>query len=114
MVLDTKSARVLGAQAFAGGIVEARVGDGDSRGKRVRVEGEGVVLGGDGDFSRRGVLDGVVRPVVAELEFKRLAAQGLAQNLMAQADAGDGHPAQEFSHILDDVAERGRVAGAVR
>lgn len=90
------------------------MGDDDISGKRGRLKGEAVVLAGDGDFARGGILNRVVRAVVAELEFESAAAQGLPQNLVPEADAGDGHLAEKLFDVLDDVAERRRVAGAVR
>ena len=44
VVLDTKYLGVIGAQALAGLVVEGGVRHGDTFGKRIRVEGEAVIL----------------------------------------------------------------------
>ena len=64
-------------------------------------------------LARLQVLDRVVGAAVAEGQLERLQADGAAQQLVAEADAPHGLLADERAHGLDDVAERGRVAGAV-
>ena len=61
-------------------------------GQALGIDGEGVVLRGDVHLFRTHVLHGMVRPVVSELELIGSAAQGLRQNLVAQADAHDREP----------------------
>ena len=74
---------------------------------------EAVVLGRDLDAARAQILDRMVAAVVAELQLGRGAAQGVADELVAQADAGHG----EFLHQLADdgdlVLQGGGVAGAI-
>ena len=82
--------------------------------RAVRAEhGEPVVLARDLGPSGRQVLDRMVGAVVAERELVGLEADRAAQQLMAEADAVDGRFADELADGLDDVVERGRVAGAV-
>jgi len=46
-----------------------------------------VVLGGDLDLVGFEVLDRLIRSEVAELEFERASAEGLSEQLVAEADA---------------------------
>ena len=50
---------------------------------------------------------------MAEGELVGLQADGLAQELVAQADAPQGPAADELADRRDDVAQRGGVARAV-
>ena len=51
---------------------------------------------------------------MAELELEGLAAERLAEELVAEADAEDGNAGvHERLHLAHDVVERGGVAGAV-
>ena len=78
-----------------------------------RPDGEAVVLGGDLDLAGAQVLDRVVGAAVAEGELVGLQADGLAEQLVAEADAPHRPRADELAHGGDDVAQRGGVAGAV-
>ena len=61
----------------------------------------------------RQVLDRVVGAVVAERQLVGLEADRAAEQLVAEADAEHRHLADEPADGLDDVVERGGVAGAV-
>src|SRR5215211_4318067 len=74
---------------------------------------EAVVLRGDLDLAGLEVLDRVVRAAVAEGQLVGVEADGAAEQLMAEADAPDGHLADNSPDRLDDVVERGGNAGAV-
>ena len=74
---------------------------------------EAVVLAGDLDAAGGEVLDRVVGAAVAERQLVGLQADRAAQQLVAEADAVDRQLADELADRLDDVVERGRVAGAV-
>ena len=74
---------------------------------------EAVVLRGDLDAPGLQVLDRVVGAAVAERQLERLQADRPAEQLMAEADAPHGLLADELTDRVDDVVERGRVAGAV-
>ncbi len=73
---------------------------------------EAVVLRGDGDAARAQVLDRVVAAAVAERELERLEADGPGEQLVAEADAEHGQLPDRRADRLDEVAERGGVAGA--
>ena len=66
----------------------------------VVAHGEAVVLGGDLDLAGAQVLDRVVGAAVAELELERAPAQGQGEQLVAEADAEDGHLAEEPRTVL--------------
>ena len=101
------------AHAFDGVVVEVDVGHLDFRRKRVGIDGESVVLRGDRDFSGAQVLDRLVAAAVAEFQLKGGAAEGVGEDLVAEADAKNRELADERADFLVDVAERGRIAGAV-
>ena len=75
---------------------------------------EAVVLRGDLDPTGLEVLHRVVRAAVAEGQLEGLEPDRPAEQLVAEADAPDRHLADHAAHVLDDVVERRRVAGAVR
>ena len=56
----------------------------------------------------------MVGAAVAELELVGLAAEGEAQDLVAEADAEDRRLADEFADLRGLVFERLGIAGAVR
>ena len=74
---------------------------------------EAVVLRRDLDPAGLEVLDRVVRAAVAERELEGLEADRPAEQLVAEADADHRALADDLAHRVDDVVERGRVAGAV-
>jgi len=75
--------------------------------------GEAVVLGSDLDAPGLQVHDRMVGSTVAEGQLEGLEPDRAAEELVAEADAPDGLRPHELSDGLDDVGERGRVAGAV-
>ncbi len=79
----------------------------------VEVHAKAVVLAGDLDLTGVEVLDGMIGAAMAELELVGPAAQGQAQDLMAEANPEDGHLAQEGLDRLDGVGDRGRIARAI-
>ena len=84
-----------------------------SVGQRIGIDGEAVVLGGDGDFAGAQILDRLVAAAVAELQLEGRAAEGVGEDLVAEADAEDRELADESRDFLVDVAEGGGIAGAV-
>ena len=82
-------------------------------GQGVGIDGETVVLRGDGDAAVAQVLDGLVAAAVAEFELEGLAADGVAEDLVAEADGEDGFARQQDADLAVDVVEGGGIAGAV-
>ena len=72
-----------------------------------------MVLRGDLDPAGLEVLDRVVGAAVAERQLEGLEADRAAEQLVAEADAEHRPRADELAERVDDVVERGRVAGAV-
>ena len=102
------------AQAFDGVVVEVDLGDlGAVFLEAGGVGGETVVLGGDGDFAGLEVFHRLVAAAVTEFEFKRRAAEGVREHLVAEADAENGVIGNQLRHGLVDVAQGGGIAGAV-
>src|SRR6185437_11769005 len=73
-----------------------------------------VVVGGDLDLAGRLLPHRMVAAVVAELELVGLAAQRQPDQLVPEADAEDGHAAQEPANALHRIRARLRIAGAIR
>ena len=113
VVLDGEDGGVAVAEAFDGLVVEIDVGDLDVGGEGIGVDGEAVVLAGDGDLAGAEVFDGLVAAAVAEGEFEGFSAEGVAEDLVAEADGEDGFTAEELADLVVDVVEGGWVAGAV-
>ncbi len=63
------------------------------------IHGETVVLRGDGDLAGGEVLDGLIAAVMAEFEFEGLPAKGVAEDLVAEADAEDRRAADEGATV---------------
>ena len=82
--------------------------------ERVGIDGEAVVLRGDLDAAGAEVFDRMVAAAVAELELVGLAAEGQAEELVAEADAEDRDLADEMADVVLRVRHRLRIAGAVR
>ena len=72
-----------------------------------------VVLRGDLDHAREQVHDGLVAAVVAIGQLLDGGARGLRDHLVTQADAEDGHLADELGGRLGGLGQLARVAGAV-
>ena len=89
VILDAEDRQALVPQSLEGLVVQVDVTGLDVGGQRGRVDGEAVVLGRDLDLAGRLVADRVVGASVAELELEGLRAEGLAEELMAQADPED-------------------------
>ena len=128
MVLDGRALDVEQRQALDRAVVEVDVGQlGGAevglpahrlvvvdRPRAARAEHrEAVVLAGDLGAAGGQVLDRMVGAVVAERQLVGLQADRAAQQLVAEADPVDRQLADQLADGVDDVVERGRVAGAV-
>ncbi len=72
-----------------------------------------MILGGDLNAPGLEILDGMVGAAVSEGKLEGLQADGTAEQLVPEADAPDGLAPDDLAHGVDDVAERGGIAGAV-
>ena len=75
---------------------------------------EAVILGRDLDLSRGEVLDRMIAAVVPELELFGARPQGVADELVPEADARDGHVPAEFPDNGDLLPEGGGVARGLK
>jgi hypothetical protein len=115
VILDTEEGQLFVAHAFVSVVIEIEVGDFDvAGGERFGIDAEAVILRGDFDFLVEQVLNGMIGAVVAEFQFKGLAAERQSTELMAEADAENGDAAKELLNIFDGVADGLGIAGAVR
>src|SRR5208337_231040 len=87
VVLNAENRKPLVAHALGSLVIEIDVAELDVAGKRGRIDREAVVLGGDLDPAGSLVTHRVIGPAMAELELERLASEGLAHDLVSQADA---------------------------
>ncbi|VTR69587.1 putative thioesterase [Desulfosarcina cetonica] len=114
MVLDGKGRQPAVPDAFHGVVVQVDVGH--LHGippQALHIDGKAVILGGDLHPAGIQVLDRLVGPAMAELELVSTPAQGQTENLVAQADAENGQPAEQLPGGLDAVNHRLRVPGTV-
>ena len=81
-------------------------------GQAFDVHAKTVVLRGNFDASGLQILDRVVQPMVAELELEGPTAQGQPQELMAEADAGQGIVVDQKRGGVDQIGQGRRIARA--
>ena len=86
-----------------------RLGVGNGAGR----DGVVVVLARDLDHTGLEPLHGVVGAVVAEGQLVGRAAECPGQDLVAEADAEDRHPAHQVGHGRGGAGQRGRIARPV-
>ena len=124
VVLDAEGRQVEAPQAFQRAVVEVPVGEGGApqvgRGDavgiahpRVGIDGEPVVVAGDLHDARLQVLHRLVHAPVAELHLVGAAAEGMGEQLVAQADPEDRHLAEQRTRGRDAVGGDRRITGAV-
>ena len=105
-------------QALDGAVVEVDVRElglaevGLQPRARLAAHREAVVLRGDRDAAGAQVLDRVVGAAVAERELERLQPDRAREQLVAEADAEHRLAPDQRADGVDDVVERGGVAGA--
>ena len=115
VVLDRKDGEVPVAHAFQTLVIQVDMGDLHlSRRERIHIDAESVVLCGNFNFLGGQVLHGMIRAVMTELKFEGFAAKSETAELMAEADAKDGHAAEELLDVFDSVADWLRIAWTIR
>ena len=72
-----------------------------------------MIVRGDLDFARVVALDRVIAAVMAKLELVGLAAEGEADELVAETDAEDGRRPASLRMLSLRVSDGLGVAGAV-
>ena len=92
MILHAKQRLGLVSHSLDGLIVEVEPVHQHVVWQRFRVHRKSVVLRGDFNFARAQILDGLIGAAMAKFQFERRAAQGLAENLMAETDPKDRQP----------------------
>ena len=90
MILNAEDRFVPVAHAFDGAVVEIDMGDLDVGGQGGGIDGEAVVLGGDGHFATAKVLHRLVAAAMAEFELEGLSAECVPENLVTEANGKDG------------------------
>src|SRR5713226_1630904 len=114
VVLHAEEGQFLVAHALVGVIVQIDVRDFHiARRKRVRVDAEAVILGGDFYLFGQEIFHRMIRAVMPELQFKGLPSQGQPANLMPKANPENWDVPNHFANVLDGVPHRLRVAWAV-
>src|SRR5438067_7673071 len=82
--------------------------------ERFGIDGEAVILRGDLDASGAQILHRMIAAAMPEFQFVRAAAEGEAEELVAEADAEDRDLADEIANIFLRVRDRLGIAGTVR
>jgi len=114
VVLHAEERQGAVAEAFESVVVEVDVGEVDFGGvEGVGIDREVVIVAGDLDLAGVVALNGMIAAVVTKLELVGFAAEGEADELMAQADAEDGCAAGELADALLRVDDGLGIAGAV-
>ena len=113
VVLNAEGRKRRIADPLRGVIVQIVPDRFDLTGERVGQNDKTVVLRGDFDPSVASVLDGLVDPVMAELQLCRPSAHRLPQDLVSQTDAEDRNLSQDCPDRPDDIRQRRRIPGAV-
>src|SRR5665811_1428008 len=100
MVLHAEDRLAAVAEAFERPIVQIDVGDFDlAQVERIRVHGEAVIVRGDLHASGELIAHRMVGAAMSEFELVGLAAEGEAEQLVAQADAEDGLASDELAAL---------------
>src|SRR5258706_11339485 len=100
MPLETERRPVGARETLQAAVEQRHVRRFQIRRKRVRIDGEAVVLAGNDDRSARQILHRVVGAVMPELHLHGLRTGGKAHKLVAEADAERRSPG------VDDFADR--------
>src|ERR1035438_803333 len=114
MILHAEDGLLAVAEAFEGLVVEIDVGDFDVvEVERIRVHGEAVIVRGDLDAAGELIAHRMVSAAMSEFQFVGFAAEGEAEQLVAEADAEDGLLADEFADVADLGDERLGIARSI-
>src|SRR5947207_10041716 len=89
VILHTEDRQLFVAHSFDGAVVEIDVGYFDFGRKRLRIDGESVVLRSDGDPAAAQIFDRLVRAAMAEFQFECRSTECEAEDLMAETNAED-------------------------
>ena len=97
MILHAEKRERAVAHALVGVVVQIHVRDLDvARRQRIGIDAETVILRGNLDFAGQQILHRMIRAVMPEFQFVGLAAKRQAAELVAQANAENGHAAQQL------------------
>src|SRR5207249_5970055 len=113
VVLHPEGRHVATPQALDHTVVQVGVGDVGTR-DRALDDCVVVVLTRDLDRARLHPTYRVVAAVVTELQLERVTVERAREQLVTEADAEDGDPAQQPPDGVDRVRDRSRVARTVR
>src|ERR1035438_5024585 len=107
MVLHAEDRLLAVAEAFESPVVQIDVGDFDVvEIERIRVHREAVIVRGDFDAAGELMAHRMVGAAMSELQLVGFAAEGEAEQLVAQADAEDGLLADELADVADRKSTR--------
>src|SRR5437868_5453240 len=115
MILYAEDRLAAMPESFERLVVEIDVGQLDiARFEGIGIDREAVIVGRDLHFVGDLVEHRMVRAAVPEFELVGLAAQGKAEDLLAQADSENRLPADELLDFTDLIFERLGIARTVR
>ena len=108
MILNGEDGQVFVAQPFYRTIIQINMGDFQLFGQTIGIDRVAVVLGGDMSASGGQFFHRMIAAAVAEFQFEGLSAEGMGDQLVAQADAHDGFFAGQSAHGIDGIIQQGR------
>ncbi len=113
MILDARGSQVFGSDTLDRAVVQIDLGDfGFGTGQGIGIDRVAVVLRCDSYAAIGQVLHWMVAAAVPELEFERLSAQSLTENLVAEADTKQGLLVEQALYGLHDRLQPCGVARA--
>ena len=114
MALEAEGGLVAVTNALDRPVEQRPVGHLKVRRQRVRIQGEPMVLTGDGHLAGCQMLYGVVGAMVPKLHFLRAPSSGQPQQLVSKADTEQRNlGCKQASNGFDRVVTRLRIARAI-
>ena len=115
MVLDAENGLILVPHPFDRLIIEVDSIHDYVGGEGLRVHCKAVVLGGDLNFAGGKIFDRLIGATMAEFEFESLAAEGLSEDLVTQANPKNRHATlEQVPGCLHSIPENCWIPGAIR
>ena len=114
MILDRKRGVFQMTHPFQAIIIQVDVGNFNFIGQAFWINTKTMILGSYFHFTCCEILDRLVATAVPEFKLIRCSAIGKSEHLVAQANSEQGHFAQQFLDILDEIPAHLRNAVEIR
>src|SRR5438477_5526649 len=113
MILHAEDWQLLVPHSFDRIVVQIDVTHFDVCRKRLRIDGETVILRGDGDPAALQIFYRLVRATMSELQFECRSAKREAEDLMAEANSEDRFLAHQVPNGFVSVRQRRWIARSI-